>query len=224
VEFTPGGFARRIVESLEDPQSADADIALAHSPALNESHPTMSLAPTTRIARSTPPPPRQLPAVRHTYARLHSLLHDGDVRVSDGDVVFLVAAYDVVLAREPDDPGFLSFARHLAIGGTRLGVLSGMLFSEEHRTRFENRTRRIYRAVSVLRRVREATRGHWQLYVQALAYAKQETPSFPEWRFDSVDRELTELRARQFELAALIRETARPRTPSRTNGAPENAR
>ncbi len=193
----------------------DTDLALAQSPAVRDS----TQGKRAESATVTPPPPRELPAVAHVYWRLHSLLHHADVRVSNGDVVFIVAAYDVMLRREPDEPGFMSYARHLARGGTRMAVLFAILRSAEYRVRCGSHRVFAHRLLTAPRRVREATREHWLLYVHALAYAAHERPNFPEWRFDSIDRGLAELRARQFELAALVRETARAQAPFERNGA-----
>ncbi len=220
MHFTAGGFARRVAENLEHPRSVDTDLAVAQSPAVRDS----TQGKRSAAATVTPPPPRELPAVAHVYWRLHSLLHRADVRVSDGDVVFIVASYDVMLRREPDDPGFLSYARHLARGGTRMAVLFAILRSAEYRDRCGSHKVFALRLLTTFRRVREATRDHWILYVHALAYAAHERPNFPEWRFDSMDRALAELRARQFELAALVRETLPARAPFDRNGAHRGSR
>jgi hypothetical protein len=210
VKFTVEAFSRRVVERLEDPRSVagDADGAFAEKVVTRRSGGTG--APTPGSA----PSPRSMPAVVQLYARLHRGLHEEQIRVSGADLVFLVAAYDVFLGREPEQSGFLAHCRHLACGGTRAKVLFTIIRSHEYVTRCGTRAFVPHRALSTLRRMPEAVRGHWLLYAQGMVPVARDAPTFPEWRFDRIDAEMAELAARQFELAALVREKLRSLFPN----------
>jgi hypothetical protein len=197
VEFTVEALARRVREGLEVPGPVSDDDSLAPP------------APRSALVSSATPSAVTRDALGAMYARLTGALREAELYVGVDDLVFLVAAYDAVLGREPDTPGFLGFARRLQRGDTRLHIVIGLARSDEFRVRHARAALHARFPLLLLWKTRAAMPGHWMLLASSIGSDTGPVVITGDGTDDAVrsmEARVVELQARHWEIVNLVRE------------------
>lgn len=158
------------------------------------------------------PLPDSIGGFAEMYDRLGRPLREAHTRLPADALVFLVAAYDVVLVRQPDVPGFAHFADRLAHGLPRLRVVGALTASPEFAARHAHASLHARLPFVMARRVRAALPVHASIYALTLApsvvapVVGPQPPADPPGLF-AIGRRVDEVLARHWELRSLVRET-----------------
>ncbi|HEY7134371.1 MAG TPA: DUF4214 domain-containing protein [Acidimicrobiia bacterium] len=202
MEFTVAALTRRVREGLEVPGPTSPDFLSAPAPA--------DVRGDSSVATPTPTTLRDVAAM---YRRLVAVARDAGIYLATDDLVFLVAAYDSVLGREPDDPGFLEFATRLQSGSARVRVVAGLTRSPEFARRHARASMHARLPVVPMWKITRALPGHWQLFARAIGVdgARADPPVRDRSQdlISEVNHRVIELEARHWEVASLVRESTR---------------